>query len=180
MPSYEEALATIHERVKAIEEAMPPPAPELVVIDIPVEGHDWCWMFGFVTRAFLEHGRFEDQLAGNCPFAVDKETGEIHRLGTARSIEKSLTELDSTRRYDALRRADRFIEEVEQALTADGGRAKVRAVAKRWAGAGMTSEEMIERLEVMRYQVTDEQEDRILELMDAAVGWCSPHQRLYP
>ncbi|MDU4095356.1 MAG: YrhB domain-containing protein [Pantoea sp.] len=48
------------------------------------------WFFCFQSREYLETGEFSAQLAGNSPFIVDKDTGEIHELGTAYPIEKYL------------------------------------------------------------------------------------------
>jgi hypothetical protein len=47
-------------------------------------------VFCFQSREYLETGEFSAQLAGNSPFLVDKDTGEIHELGTAYPIEKYL------------------------------------------------------------------------------------------
>ncbi|OVZ81949.1 YrhB family protein [Yersinia kristensenii] len=68
-------------------------------IDIPVvitlqgrfaEG----WFFCFQSREYLETGDFSAQLAGNAPFIVDRDTGEIHELGTAYPIEKYLQDYE--------------------------------------------------------------------------------------
>jgi hypothetical protein len=52
------------------------------------------WFFCFQSREYLETGDFSAQLAGNAPFIIDKDTGEIHELGTAYPIEKYLQEYE--------------------------------------------------------------------------------------
>lgn len=52
------------------------------------------WFFCFQSREYLETGEFSAQLAGNSPFLVDKDTGEIHELGTAYPIEKYLQDYE--------------------------------------------------------------------------------------
>lgn len=52
------------------------------------------WFFCFQSREYLETGEFSAQLAGNSPFIVDKDTGEIHELGTAYPIEKYLQDYE--------------------------------------------------------------------------------------
>lgn len=45
------------------------------------------WFFCFESYEYLETGEFSAQLAGNAPFIVDKDTGEIYELGTAHPLE---------------------------------------------------------------------------------------------
>jgi hypothetical protein len=52
------------------------------------------WFFCFQSREYLETGDFSAQLAGNAPFIVDRDTGEIHELGTAYPIEKYLQDYE--------------------------------------------------------------------------------------
>lgn len=52
------------------------------------------WFFCFQSREYLETGEFSTQLAGNSPFIIDKDTGEIHELGTAYPIEKYLQDYE--------------------------------------------------------------------------------------
>lgn len=52
------------------------------------------WFFYFQSRVYLETGDFSAQLIGNSPFVIDKDTGEIHELGTAYPIEKYLQEYE--------------------------------------------------------------------------------------
>lgn len=56
------------------------------------------WFFCFQSREYLETGEFSAQLAGNSPFIIDKDTGEIHELGTAYPIEKYLQDYTKKRK----------------------------------------------------------------------------------
>ena len=48
------------------------------------------WFFCYQSKEYLETGSFSAQLAGNGPFLIDKETGELHVLGTAKSLKEYL------------------------------------------------------------------------------------------
>jgi len=48
---------------------------------------------GLSNRAYLEHGSFSDQLAGNGPIVVEKASGTRHELTTARPVDEQLNEL---------------------------------------------------------------------------------------
>ena len=52
------------------------------------------WFFCFESREYLKTGDFSTQLAGNAPFIIDKDTGEVHELGTAYPIEKYLQDYE--------------------------------------------------------------------------------------
>lgn len=64
-----------------------------VVITLQARFSEGCF-FCFQSREYLETGEFSAQLAGNSPFLVDKDTGEIHELGTAYPIEKYLQDYE--------------------------------------------------------------------------------------
>ncbi len=48
------------------------------------------WYFCFESQEFLESGDEAARLAGNAPFIIDKDSGEIHSLGTAKPLEEYL------------------------------------------------------------------------------------------
>jgi len=64
---------------------------------------DWCWVFIYQSRAYLDGGRERDRLAGNAPIVIDKVTANVYSLGTARPIDQ---ELDRLRRRVAQGRED--------------------------------------------------------------------------
>lgn len=45
------------------------------------------WYFCYQSREFIETGNTSLQLAGNAPFLIDKYSGEIHVLGTEKSVD---------------------------------------------------------------------------------------------
>jgi hypothetical protein len=50
------------------------------------------WFFCFESKEYLETGDLSAQLAGNGPFLIDKYSGELHVLGTAKSLDEYLIE----------------------------------------------------------------------------------------
>ena len=70
-----------------------------------------------------------------------------------------------------------FIESVRQALTASDSLASLRELANRQLAKGVTRETLTAWFEQARDQFP-EHEDRLLEILDLVVGWCSPHQAL--
>ncbi|MEI7175142.1 MULTISPECIES: YrhB family protein [Pectobacterium] len=55
------------------------------------------WFFCFQSREYLETGKISALLAGNAPFIIDKDSGEIHSLGTAYPIEKYLQDYEENK-----------------------------------------------------------------------------------
>lgn len=53
------------------------------------------WFFHYQSRKYLETGEFSTQLAGNSPFIIDKDNGEIHLLGTAFPLDKYLQDYET-------------------------------------------------------------------------------------
>lgn len=50
------------------------------------------WYFCFQSKEYMETGNPSAQLAGNAPFLIDRDTGELHALGTAHPLEDYLNE----------------------------------------------------------------------------------------
>lgn len=48
------------------------------------------WFFCFQSREYIETGDPSAQLAGNAPFIIDKDSGELHELGTAQPLKEYL------------------------------------------------------------------------------------------
>jgi hypothetical protein len=46
--------------------------------------------FCYQSKEYLETGSLSAQLAGNGPFLIDKETGELHVLGAAKPLKEYL------------------------------------------------------------------------------------------
>lgn len=54
------------------------------------------WVFFYQSKKYLTDSKFEDMLAGNAPFIVDRINGEIRVTGTARPVEEYLAEYEAT------------------------------------------------------------------------------------
>ncbi|GHU01662.1 hypothetical protein FACS1894154_11630 [Betaproteobacteria bacterium] len=52
------------------------------------------WIFVFNSKKFLDTGNFIYALGGNGPIIVEKDTGVLHQLGTAMSLENSIKEFE--------------------------------------------------------------------------------------
>lgn len=48
------------------------------------------WYFCYQSKEFLETGDLSAQLAGNAPFLIDRQSGEMCILGTAKPIDSYL------------------------------------------------------------------------------------------
>lgn len=48
------------------------------------------WYFCYQSKEFIETGDFSAQLAGNAPFLIDRQSGELHVLGTEKPLETYL------------------------------------------------------------------------------------------
>ena len=48
------------------------------------------WFFCYQSTEYLETGNVSAQLAGNAPFLVDRRSGELHVLGTAKPLAQYL------------------------------------------------------------------------------------------
>jgi Immunity protein 35 len=67
----------------------------LVLIDAQTMEKDWCWVFFYQSRDYAETGSPGQRLAGNGPILVEKTSGQLHVLGTARPLEDQLERLRS-------------------------------------------------------------------------------------
>ncbi|WP_025121282.1 MULTISPECIES: YrhB domain-containing protein [unclassified Serratia (in: enterobacteria)] len=52
------------------------------------------WFFCFESREYIETGDSSAQLAGNAPFIIDKDNGDIYLLGTAQPLREYLQEYE--------------------------------------------------------------------------------------
>lgn len=55
------------------------------------------WFFCFQSREYIETGDSSALLAGNGPFIIDKDSGELHVFGTAHPLEKYLQQYEETK-----------------------------------------------------------------------------------
>ena len=57
---------------------------DVVILDEATQDHDWGWVFFYQSREYVETGAPTAMLAGNAPYIINKNTGEIVVTGTAR------------------------------------------------------------------------------------------------
>jgi|SRR6266849_8392031 len=55
------------------------------------------WVFFYQSRRYLETGKFEHRFAGNAPFIVDRDSGELFTTGTAKPIAEYIAEYAARR-----------------------------------------------------------------------------------
>lgn len=61
------------------------------------------WFYCYQSREYLETGDFSAQLAGNAPFIIDKDNGEIHSLDTAYPLDKYLLDYEQQKKTNNVR-----------------------------------------------------------------------------
>lgn len=59
----------------------------LSLVNSEILKKDFGWVFFYNSKKYIETGDFRSMLAGNAPFIVDRNSGEIHVTGTAKPIE---------------------------------------------------------------------------------------------
>lgn len=81
MVTYEYALGRAKEYLKESE----------VSLQITHEGEfSEGWFFCYQSEEYLDTGNSSAQLAGNAPFIIDRRSGELHVLGTAKPLKEYL------------------------------------------------------------------------------------------
>jgi hypothetical protein len=73
----------------------PDMAEDLQILDGSTLEHSWGWVFFYQSKKYLETGDFRDQLVGNAPYIVNKDTGEIRTTGTARDVNYYIDEYEA-------------------------------------------------------------------------------------
>jgi Immunity protein 35 len=66
---------------------------DLAINENATRDEPWCWVFFYNSRAYLETGSFTHALTGNGPIVVEKATGVVHELVTARPVDDQLEDL---------------------------------------------------------------------------------------
>jgi hypothetical protein len=89
MLTKEEARALVLAELSRISMNMnrdPDDPIELVILDEHTIEKNWGWVFFYSTDRYVETGHIRYALAGNAPFIVNRETGELQVTGTAEPI----------------------------------------------------------------------------------------------
>ncbi|MFW5443461.1 MAG: YrhB domain-containing protein [Methylococcaceae bacterium] len=69
----------------------------LMLADTETIEKPFGWIFFYNSKDYLETGELSYMLAGNAPFIVDKENGQLHVTGTDQSIEHYISEYEKQR-----------------------------------------------------------------------------------
>lgn len=72
-----------------------PDKPKLLVDDEQTIEKEWGWVFFYNTSEYIKFGDIDEELVGNAPYIVNKNTGEIIETGTAYDIEHYIEEYES-------------------------------------------------------------------------------------
>lgn len=72
-----------------------PDKPVMLVDDEQTIEKQWGWVFFYNTAEYLTSGNMDDDLLGNAPYIVNKNTGEIVKTGTAYEIDHYIREYES-------------------------------------------------------------------------------------
>lgn len=64
-----------------------PPEDEIIIVDKTTIERAWGWVFFHTSKKWLETGDIQYAIAGNAPILVEKATGILITIGTARRIE---------------------------------------------------------------------------------------------
>ena len=70
------------------------PGLKYVIVDEWTVERPGCFVFCYQSGRFLSSGSFADQLVGNAPILVDKQSGLAHILGTAHPIEHYIEQFE--------------------------------------------------------------------------------------
>jgi hypothetical protein len=75
---------------------------------------------------------------------------------------------------------DAFISAVKDALKRQAGLAEFREILREHRDLGLTRQDACDALEGLRGGMDESTEDRVLEVLDVASGFCAPHLRVWP
>jgi Immunity protein 35 len=95
MVTVEQARNAVHQAYCGRPEWLPP-EDELVVVDSATIERPWGWVFFYTSRKWLESSDARYALAGNAPVLVERATGKLIALGTARSAESYIATYEAT------------------------------------------------------------------------------------
>ncbi len=72
-----------------------PNQPLMAILEDSTIEREWGWVFFYQSAQYLETGNPKDQLAGNAPYIVNRQTGELVATGTAWPIEKYIEDYET-------------------------------------------------------------------------------------
>lgn len=69
---------------------------KLVVIEDSIIEKPYGWVFIYNSKKFIDTGNIFLSLSGNGPVIVEKDTGQIHQLGSSLSIENAIKDYEDS------------------------------------------------------------------------------------
>ncbi len=72
-----------------------PDKPEIVILDEATLTKEYGWVFFYQSAKYLSTNDIGDCLAGNAPYIVNKNTGELVSTGTAYPLEQYLEDYET-------------------------------------------------------------------------------------
>lgn len=70
----------------------------LEIVDKETIERSFGWIFFYNSKKYLESGELSYMLAGNAPFIIDRNNGELYETGTAKPIEEYISEYEEQRK----------------------------------------------------------------------------------
>ncbi|HDR9875543.1 TPA: hypothetical protein QDE50_00455 [Burkholderia cenocepacia] len=71
-----------------------------VVVEGKTIEKQYGWVFVFNSRKYLETGNILFSLGGNGPIVVERESGRLHQLGSALSLQESVKQFEEANGFD--------------------------------------------------------------------------------
>ncbi|MEM6483625.1 MAG: YrhB domain-containing protein [Pseudomonadota bacterium] len=97
--SYSEAKSLVERELTQMDFA--PSSVDVNIVDDATVEKNWGWVFFYQSKKFLETGDASLALAGNAPFIVNRQTGDIVATGTAWPVEKYIEDYETQLLSDA-------------------------------------------------------------------------------
>ena len=69
---------------------------QCVILEDETIEKEWGWVFFYQSKKYIETGDIGEMLAGNAPFIVNKNNGQLYETGTAEDIEYYINEFEQT------------------------------------------------------------------------------------
>lgn len=66
----------------------------LELVDSETIEKSFGWVFFYNSKDYIKTGDFKYMLAGNAPFIVDRNNGDVHVIGTAKPIEDYIVDFE--------------------------------------------------------------------------------------
>jgi hypothetical protein len=93
MITIDEAMALVQAEIS--KENLYEPDLVLEILESATLGKEWGWVFFYDSAEHIRTGDDNDAIAGNAPFIVNRDSGELVVTGTAWPIEKYIEDYET-------------------------------------------------------------------------------------